>query len=159
MSTPNISKGGILSSKPIPVKRFVTELEDVMKLYDLEMPEDNMRHWKVAIIGSINTPYSEGVYILDIIFPDDYPFKPPDIKFETKIYHPNISTSGKVCLGMLTDWKPIYQMKDVLMLIVDVMSKPDASDPLNHEAASLYTNNRTKYLQTASEWNTRYALM
>jgi ubiquitin-protein ligase len=33
-----------------------------------------------------------GVYEIDIEVPNDYPFKPPKMKFITKVYHPNISS-------------------------------------------------------------------
>ena len=50
---------------------------------------DNIRVWNGTIIGPEGTPYAGGVFLLDIKLPLDYPFKPPKIKFVTKVYHPN----------------------------------------------------------------------
>ena len=40
----------------------------------------------------MDTPYEGGKFLVDIIIPPDYPFKPPKMKFDTKIWHPNISS-------------------------------------------------------------------
>ena len=41
----------------------------------------------------------QGAFLIDIIFPAEYPFKPPKVSFRTKIYHPNIDEKGQVGLN------------------------------------------------------------
>lgn len=55
------------------------------------------------MIGPDDTAYNYGVFMIYVTFPNDYPFKPPRIRFITPIYHPNISSQGHMCLDILKD--------------------------------------------------------
>ena len=51
---------------------------------------DDLYNWIAIIQGEPGTPYSGGTFKLRISIPESYPTIPPNIKFETKICHPNI---------------------------------------------------------------------
>ena len=54
------------------------------------------------------TGWAGGLYKITIAFSDDYPSKPPIVKFTPVIFHPNVYPSGTVCLSILNaeyDWK------------------------------------------------------
>lgn len=53
---------------------------------------DSLTHFKGSFNGPPDSPYAGGTYQVDIILPDDYPIMPPTIKFDTKVWHPNISS-------------------------------------------------------------------
>jgi ubiquitin-conjugating enzyme (huntingtin interacting protein 2) len=79
-------------------RRVAKELADIQNDQDnsgvLAQPIDysNLTHLKGTFPGPPDTPYEGGHYQVDIIIPDTYPFKSPIIKFDTKIWHPNVSS-------------------------------------------------------------------
>ena len=79
---------------------------------------DDIFHWEAILLGPSGTPYEGGSFHLDILFSQDYPFKPPKCKFTTRIYHPNINSSGGICLDILKDqWSPALTISKVLLSI------------------------------------------
>lgn len=70
-----------------------------------------------------NPPYDKGAFRIEIIFPTEYPFKPPKITFKTKIYHPNIDEKGQVCLPVISaeNWKPATKTDQGRFLFVWVL--------------------------------------
>ena len=118
---------------------------------------DNLNEWEATIIGPEDTPYSGGVFILIILFPPDYPFNPPKIKFLTRIYHCNINQHGGICLDILKDqWSPALTISKVLMSISSLLSDCNPDDPLVPEIARLYNKDRIKHDLIAKEYTEKY---
>jgi len=75
-------------------------------------------------------------YTFTVTVPPEYPFEPPKISCNTKIYHPNIDLNGKVCLNILRqDWKPVLDVNNVILGLLFLFIEPNPNDPLNEEAA------------------------
>ena len=120
--------------------------------------EDDLFHWKATISGPKDSPYEDGVFFLDINFPQEYPFKPPIVHFLTRIYHPNINSNGGICLDILKDqWSPALTISKVLLSIVSLLNDPNPNDPLVPEIARLYKSNIEKFNDNAKSWTNKYA--
>jgi len=59
------------------------------------------------IIGPKETPYEGGIFRAKITVSSDFPYTAPKGYFMTKIYHPNVSERGEICVNTLKrDWNP-----------------------------------------------------
>jgi len=119
---------------------------------------DDIFNWSATLMGPQSSPYEGGVFYLNIIFPPNYPFKPPKITFVTKVYHPNINSGGGICLDILKDqWSPALTIDKVLLSICSLLTNPNPDDPLVLDIANQYKNNRVAYDMMAREWTQYYA--
>jgi len=117
---------------------------------------DQLNSWTV---GPDDSPFSGGVFFLNIHFPTDYPFKPPKCNFTTRIYHPNINSNGSICVDILKDqWSPALTISKVLLSISSLMTEANPDDPLVPEIAHIYKSDKAKYEATAREWTRKYAM-
>lgn len=60
-----------------------------------------MNSFSLEITGPEDSPYEDGVFELDLSVTSRYPFEPPKLRFITPIYHPNIDSTGRICLDLL----------------------------------------------------------
>ncbi|KAG2298195.1 hypothetical protein Bca4012_009400 [Brassica carinata] len=120
---------------------------------------EDMFHWQATIMGPIESPYTGGVFLVDINFTQDYPFKPPKVVFKTKVFHPNVNSNGNICLDILKDqWSPALTISKVLLSVCSLLTDPNPDDPLVPEIAHIYKNDRARYESTARSWTQKYAL-
>ncbi|KAI3637764.1 hypothetical protein MIR68_003471 [Amoeboaphelidium protococcarum] len=109
-------------------------------------PEDNIMLWNAVIIGPEETAYEDGIFRLQMEFNEEYPNKPPAVRFISKMFHPNVYQDGKLCLDILQNrWSPTYDVAAVLTSIQSLLNDPNTSSPANAEAAQMYNENRKEY--------------
>lgn len=126
--------------------------------FAVDTKENDLTNLRVALSPPENTPYEDGIFFLSVMIPRQYPSLPPNIEFETQIYHPNITKDGKICLGQLkAEWKPTYTLKNAIDFIYYLLKNPDWNDPLVNSIAVQYKQNPKEFEKEAREWTKEYA--
>lgn len=124
-----------------------------------EPSEDDTNHWSGFVLGPDDTVYEGGRFLLSIVLPDDYPFSPPIIRFETPVYHPNISETGAICLDILKDeWSPALTLHKVLVSLRSLLADPNPDDPLVANIAHQYLHNRDDFDKAAMDYTHKHAV-
>lgn len=114
--------------------------------------DNNIMMWQAVIFGPDDTPWEGGTFKLVLEFTEDYPNKAPNVRFLTKMFHPNIYNDGQICLDILQNqWSPIYDISAILTSIQSLLCDPNPASPANSEASRLYNENRREYNRRVRE--------
>ncbi|KAH9595484.1 ubiquitin-conjugating enzyme E2 G1, variant 2 [Schistosoma haematobium] len=111
--------------------------------------EDNIFKWRVLIIGPPDTLYEGGCFHAELDFPQDYPERPPKMRFVTDIWHPNIAQDGDVCISILHHpgkdlwgyerpeerWLPVHTVETIITSVISMLAEPNPDSPANVDAA------------------------
>ncbi len=117
--------------------------------------------FRVNVVGPAETPYERCTWALRFTLPEQFPFKSPSVGFVQRIYHPNIDeSSGSVCLDALNSaWSPSFTLTHIVQeLLPYLLRYPNASDPLNREAAALLANDPASFEAKARKHSQKHAL-
>ncbi|SMN21243.1 similar to Saccharomyces cerevisiae YGL058W RAD6 Ubiquitin-conjugating enzyme (E2) [Maudiozyma saulgeensis] len=113
---------------------------------------DNVMVWNAMIIGPADTPYEDGTFRLLLEFGEDYPNKPPHVKFLSEMFHPNVYANGEICLDILQNrWTPTYDVASILTSIQSLFNDPNPASPANVEAATLFKDHKSQYIKRVKE--------
>lgn len=118
-------------------------------------PKDDKTNVLLAnIVGPHGSPYEGGLFQLELEVDNSYPFEPPRLKFITPVYHPNVDTSGRICMDLLKmppkgGWKPTITLENLLVAAQLLLGNPNPDDPLMPEIATEYRFNRTVFEKKA----------
>ncbi|KXJ17453.1 ubiquitin-conjugating enzyme E2 A [Exaiptasia diaphana] len=108
--------------------------------------ENNIMLWNAVIFGPNDTPFEDGTFKLQMEFTEEYPNKPPSVRFISKMFHPNVYADGGICLDILQNrWSPTYDVSSILTSIQSLLDEPNPNSPANSLAAQLYQENKREY--------------
>ncbi|KAL0235530.1 hypothetical protein GEMRC1_002112 [Eukaryota sp. GEM-RC1] len=105
---------------------------------------DTILEWNGTILGADGTVFDGCEYSLTFKFSEEYPYKPPVVKFSSPIFHPNVDVHGNICLDILKEeWSAAYDVRSILLSIQSLLDSPNVDSPLNNEAAQLWGDQET----------------
>eukprot|EP01067_Filipodium_phascolosomae_P001215 Filipodium_phascolosomae@DN1831_c0_g1_i1.p2 len=142
-------------------KQLIELTRDDSSGFSVGLDDDsNWFKWRVCFEGPPETIYEGGIFNALLTFPDDFPNSPPDMRFETEMWHPNIYPDGKVCISILhppgTDafneqesaeerWRPILGVEAILVSVISMLGEPNLDSPANVDAANEIKNDPEGY--------------
>lgn len=133
----------------------------IMSNYDVHLPNPScLSDFSVKFHGPKETSYEGGVWDVHVILPPEYPYKSPSIGFSNRLYHPNVDErSGSVCLDVINQtWSPMFDLVNIFeVFLPQLLRYPNASDPLNSDAASLLMDSEESYNCKVREYVQKYA--
>ena len=144
------------------------QFKDINKASDLGfnvglLDENDFYKWTVVIFGPSETIYEGGFFKAILTFPLDYPNSPPQMKFTSPMFHPNIYPDGRVCISILhppgTDkfneqekaeerWRPSLGAEEILLSVISMLNDPNCDSPANIDAAVMLRHNPEQYNNT-----------
>lgn len=149
-------------TKEIPLLGKKTLANDGIALEDGKVVNTLVSKFVVLLAGPRDCPFEGGVFRLQVDVPAKYPMEPPQIRFLTRMFHPNVGsghTPGAICLDILRKeaWSPILTLDRVFLSIASLLADPNPKSPMNGEAAKLFENNRPGYDKRVKEFVKQHA--
>ncbi|KAJ2777455.1 ubiquitin-conjugating enzyme E2 S, partial [Coemansia interrupta] len=112
--------------------------------------EDMLTEITATLQGPSGTPYEKGHFDVRLTIDPTYPTTPPRGVFLTKIFHPNVSDQGEICVNTLKkDWQKHYGIEHVLVTIKCLLIYPNGESALNEEAGRLLLERYDDYARHA----------
>eukprot|EP00492_Amphilonche_elongata_P005227 TRINITY_DN677_c0_g1_i11.p1 TRINITY_DN677_c0_g1~~TRINITY_DN677_c0_g1_i11.p1 ORF type:complete len:297 (-),score=65.90 TRINITY_DN677_c0_g1_i11:493-1383(-) len=124
-------------------KRILKELKRLHKQphpnVDVFPCEEDLSFLQLLFEGPADTPYAGGVWIVDVVFPTDFPDVAPSLRFRTPIKHCNINMYGRVCHSIFgRGWSADTSLKMVIECVFGLFLNPEFDDPLDSALAAEY---------------------
>ncbi|CAA2987576.1 ubiquitin-conjugating enzyme E2 38 [Olea europaea subsp. europaea] len=133
-----------------PLKAWSKKIQEEWKILEKDLPdtiyvrvyESRMDLLRAVIVGPQGTPYHDGLFVFDVLFPPTYPDIPPMVYYYSGglRLNPNLYDCGKVCLSLLNTWtgkgneKWVPKSSTMLQVLVSIQAlilnaKPFFNEP------------------------------
>ena len=123
---------------------------------------DRLDQLRAQIQGPEDTPYVGGTFDLTLRLSARYPFEPPQVRFVTPVYHPNVDSGGRICLDTLKmppkgSWVPSLNVLTLLSTIRVLLAEPNADDGLMPDITAQFKRDRGAFDDAARAWTLKHA--
>ncbi|KAH8379943.1 hypothetical protein KR009_008127 [Drosophila setifemur] len=137
---------------------LMLEDKENLQFRNMEVEPNNIYKWYGLLMPDA-PPYDKGAFKMEIDFPLDYPFKPPRIHINTRIYHLNVNERGQVCLPILEveHWLPTTRIDQVLQVLVATINDPQPDNAWHMEMSSEFRNDPSRFNKMAEAWVKKYS--
>mmetsp|Transcript_15418 Transcript_15418/g.60260 ORF Transcript_15418/g.60260 Transcript_15418/m.60260 type:complete len:185 (+) Transcript_15418:778-1332(+) len=147
---------------PAVLRKVLAEVAELaehpMEDVTVEANEANLSEVHAVITGPSGTPYEGGKFKVVLRLGHDFPQAPPKGYFLTKIFHPNVSANGDICVNTLKkDWKEELGIKHVLLTVKCLLIVPNPESALNEEAGRMLLEAYEEYAKRAQLFTSIYA--
>ena len=138
--SPEIFKNFILGSVNSSGPQFTRRINKEIKSIESSVPCDStasiftlidekcMHRIYFLLSGTKDTPYSHGLYLFEVLLPENYPNSPPKVRLVTTgngsiRFNPNLYESGYICLSIINTWsgRPEEQWNPEFSTLLQVM--------------------------------------
>ncbi|EJD05187.1 uncharacterized protein FOMMEDRAFT_120457 [Fomitiporia mediterranea MF3/22] len=143
-----------MALRPAVIRRLMRELiqlkNEPPEGIRVVTPDDNMLDVTGIIEGPAGTPYEGGYFKVKFNFTEEFPAAPPKCWFATKIFHPNVSSSGEICVNTLKkDWQSSFGIGHILVTVKCLLIFPNPESALDEEAGKLLLEDYESYCERA----------
>mmetsp|Transcript_11818 Transcript_11818/g.31978 ORF Transcript_11818/g.31978 Transcript_11818/m.31978 type:complete len:134 (+) Transcript_11818:80-481(+) len=116
--------------------------------------------WEIMLIGPSETMYEGGFFKATLEFPPDFPNMPPEMRFVSEMWHPNVYADGRVCISILHPpgedkynaqetaeerWRPILGVEQIILSVMSMLGDPNDESPANIDAAVMLREDRPAF--------------
>lgn len=139
--------------------RLQGELEEVadMEGVGLKFPNPNDIQKFEVILTPSSGLWANHNFVFMFQIPNEWPIKKPDIKIVTRVWHPNISEDGPVCLNILRDnYTPTMTISHLVAGLQFLFDSPNPKSPLNVQAAQEYSSNFNAFKNKTEQYMADY---